>query len=51
MKQFLVGVSVAMLLFGAVMVRADEEEAAEETPKKDGVETVIGIDLGTTYSW
>ena len=28
-----------------------EEEKKEEKDKKDKVGTVIGIDLGTTYSW
>lgn len=45
---------VALLVFGLVAafccsaVRADEEEAEDD---KDSVGTVIGIDLGTTYSW
>ena len=35
------------LLF--VSIRSDEE--ASEDKDKDEVGTVIGIDLGTTYSW
>ena len=45
MKKLLLHLSVAALVFGAV-VFADEEE-----DKKESVGTVIGIDLGTTYSW
>ena len=35
---------VAVLVVGAVL-------AAEDKKEKDDVGTVIGIDLGTTYSW
>ena len=35
---------VGVLVVGAVL-------AAEDKEKKDDVGTVIGIDLGTTYSW
>ena len=48
MKKFAV-LCCAALLFVAV-TRADEEEEGEKK-KKDSVGTVIGIDLGTTYSW
>lgn len=34
---------VVMLMVGTVL--ADDED------KKDSVGTVVGIDLGTTYSW
>ena len=37
--------SLAALFVSAVVLADDEEE------KKDSVGTVIGIDLGTTYSW
>ena len=37
----------AVLLLAAV--RADEDEGDKK--KKESVGTVIGIDLGTTYSW
>ncbi|KAL4218625.1 Endoplasmic reticulum chaperone BiP [Mactra antiquata] len=49
MKKFYVLCCAALLVF-AVVVRADDEE--EETTKKDkeDVGTVVGIDLGTTYS-
>ena len=49
MKKQLLGVLLAVLFLGTV-VFADEED--EDDKKKDsGVGTVIGIDLGTTYSW
>ncbi len=35
---------MAVLVVGAVL-------AAEDKKEKDDVGTVIGIDLGTTYSW
>lgn len=38
--------SLAALLF--VSIAAQEEDSKS---KKDNVGTVIGIDLGTTYSW
>ena len=41
--------SLALLLLGAC-VFAEEEEGGEEK-EDDSVGTVIGIDLGTTYSW
>ena len=42
--------SLAVLLLGAFAF-AEEEEAEEKKDDKDSVGTVIGIDLGTTYSW
>ena len=42
MRWSLIGVLVVV----AVVCRADEKQ-----DKKDEVGTVIGIDLGTTYSW
>ena len=44
----------ALLLSSAWYVQADEEDEDEGDKKKkdkDSVGTVIGIDLGTTYSW
>lgn len=38
------GLLVALFVFSS---RAEEEEKEE----KDDIGTVIGIDLGTTYSW
>jgi hypothetical protein len=35
----------------AVLVTVVVVFAAEEKKEKDDVGTVIGIDLGTTYSW
>ena len=46
MKQLLY-MGLALLLVGAIHC----EEEAEEDKKDNGVGTVIGIDLGTTYSW
>lgn len=43
MKLLLLGM-VALLGLACVMAKDDES-------KKDSVGTVIGIDLGTTYSW
>ena len=54
MKRYLVPLCfAAMLLSSAWYVQADEEDDEDEGKKKDkdGVGTVIGIDLGTTYSW
>lgn len=42
----LVNVLAALILLA--LVSAEEEESKS---KKDSVGTVIGIDLGTTYSW
>lgn len=36
---------VVMLVAGTVLADADDDE------KKESVGTVVGIDLGTTYSW
>lgn len=36
---------VVMLFAGTVLADADDDE------KKESVGTVVGIDLGTTYSW
>lgn len=47
MKKLLV-VGLAILL--VTWVRADDDEG-EKKKDKDSVGTVIGIDLGTTYSW
>jgi len=43
----LCAISLAALLVGSFA--AEEEEDSKS--KKDSVGTVIGIDLGTTYSW
>lgn len=54
MKRFLLPYCfVALLLSTAWYVQADEEDDEGEGKKKDkdSVGTVIGIDLGTTYSW
>jgi heat shock protein 5 len=40
--------AVALLLLGLVVFSAAYEEKSKE---KDDIGTVIGIDLGTTYSW
>lgn len=45
-KYKLVNVVASLILLASVF--ADEEESKS---KKDSVGTVIGIDLGTTYSW
>lgn len=47
---------IALLLVSAILavqyVRADDDDDDEEGgDKKEDVGTVIGIDLGTTYSW
>ena len=44
---------LAILFASSLLVRAEEdaEEEAEEKKGKSDVGTVIGIDLGTTYSW
>lgn len=41
--------SAAVLLLGAAVVVSSTKD--EDESKKEGVGTVIGIDLGTTYSW
>ena len=48
MKRFL-GLTLVALFVSAAVVSADEEE--DDKKDKDSVGTVIGIDLGTTYSW
>lgn len=47
MKQLLYVCFLGALAFSSV--RADEDADAES--EKDSIGTVIGIDLGTTYSW
>ena len=43
---------VLCLVALAISAHAEEEEKKEEKKdKKDSIGTVIGIDLGTTYSW
>lgn len=44
--------TVCLLAFvgSLVLVNADDKEKKDEK-KKENVGTVIGIDLGTTYSW
>ncbi|XP_045176863.1 endoplasmic reticulum chaperone BiP-like [Mercenaria mercenaria] len=49
MKKYIPLCCAALLLFAAV-VRADDGENGDEQKKKEDVGTVIGIDLGTTYS-
>ena len=45
-------VGLLVLLFTSAVVFADEEkEEKKKDDKKDSIGTVIGIDLGTTYSW
>lgn len=44
MKLSVVAATALLLLLGCT-ARADEED------KKEDVGTVVGIDLGTTYSW
>lgn len=39
--------ALALMIIGFVAVMA----TANEDKKKDEIGTVIGIDLGTTYSW
>jgi heat shock protein 5 len=41
---------IAALAVAAISVRADDDEDAEEEKDANDVGTVIGIDLGTTYS-
>jgi len=50
MRYFLVSLFLAALVFA---VHAEEKEGSTggEEKKKDSPGTVIGIDLGTTYSW
>ena len=42
------GLLAVVLLAGVFNVQSKEDD---EKAKKDSVGTVIGIDLGTTYSW
>lgn len=48
---------IAFLFVSAILAvqyaRADDDDDEEEEgeAKKDDIGTVIGIDLGTTYSW
>ena len=48
MKWHLLGLVV---LLGTVAVWAEEEAESEGDKKESSYGTVIGIDLGTTYSW
>ena len=41
-------ISMLLLSFYILAVRVTP---AEEQEKKEELETIIGIDLGTTYSW
>jgi len=43
------GVLAAVVLLASVLNVQSKED--DEKAKKDNVGTVIGIDLGTTYSW
>lgn len=43
--------SVALLLIGSSVMAKDEKEGEKEKKDKENMGTVIGIDLGTTYSW
>lgn len=48
MRQLLF-LSVGSLLFSAIITLSSSKD--EDESKKESVGTVIGIDLGTTYSW
>ena len=48
-KVFAILCFVVFTLNALTMVRAEEDEEEEE--KENDVGTVVGIDLGTTYSW
>lgn len=48
MKKWLTICCAALLLFATVQAEEDEGEKKKE---KESVGTVVGIDLGTTYSW
>lgn len=51
MKRHIFAILFAMLFVSAVVFAQDDDEDEEDSKKKDsGVGTVIGIDLGTTYS-
>ena len=45
--------TLCLLAFAStlVLVKADEKSEKKDEKKKENVGTVIGIDLGTTYSW
>jgi len=43
-----VGILAVVLLAGVLNVQSKDDD---EKAKKENVGTVIGIDLGTTYSW
>ena len=47
----LLHLSLAVLLMGACVFAEEEEEGEKKQEKESPVGTVIGIDLGTTYSW
>lgn len=51
MKSLLPLCLLALFLGAMWSVRAEDEEDSDKKKEKDGVGTVIGIDLGTTYSW
>ena len=52
MKRFVLGIcAVALVCSLAHAEEEKKEEKKEGKDKKDSVGTVIGIDLGTTYSW
>ena len=48
MGKFTLGLMAALLVSACVVHGKDDDEKEK---KKDSVGTVIGIDLGTTYSW
>jgi len=51
MKKHIFAILFAMLFVSAVVLAQDDDDEEESSKKKDaGVGTVIGIDLGTTYS-
>jgi len=50
--RLLMCVGVALLLISSsVMAKDEKEEKKDEKKDKENMGTVIGIDLGTTYSW
>ena len=49
MKRFLIGICVFALL--SAVLADDKKKEEKKKADKDAVGTVIGIDLGTTYSW
>lgn len=50
MKRSLVPYCFVALLLSAVW-QSNADDDSGDSKKKDSVGTVIGIDLGTTYSW